>query len=208
MALSANALTLVATVRDELGIEGMGKDAVLERLINAASDAIKAYCCRDFERATVTSERMRGYARQRAMLERTPVVSVTSIVYGGATLDASGYYLESADAGILFRPAGWDWTASEGDGLVVQDKQPGTEEGLYLVTYVGGYQTPAQGGTRTLPYDIEQACLDVVVALWRSRGARVLLEQKTDVETTQGLGLGPVLPKSAQQLLFPYRRLV
>lgn len=206
MALAANALTLLETAKTELGLSGTASDAVVERLINGASEAIERYCRRSFARATVTSERVKGYAGPRLLLERTPIVSVTSIIINGSTIDAAGYYIEKAEAGVLYRPAGWEWTAQTQVGSIIQEPSPGTEEGLYLVTYVGGYQTPAQGGTRTLPYDLEQACLECVTNFYRGRGKHQALETETEegkAEPWTGASLTP----GARKLLNPYRRI-
>lgn len=207
MALAANALTTLATVKAELGLTGSAEnDSVLERLINAASDAAERYCRRSFSRATVTDERVKGFARPRLMLARTPVVSVTSITINGSTVDSAGYYIESAEAGIVYRKAGWQSTALPAAGLVVQDLEPGTEEALYLCTYVGGYQTPGQGGTRTLPYDLEQAVLDTVVNLWRNRGKYVGLQTEGEAQG-DATWRGFVIPGPARHVLNLYRRI-
>lgn len=206
MALEANALTTLATVKEELGISTTQWDAQLERRINVASDAIQTYLGRPLERATVTSERVKGYGDQRILLLRTPVVSITSIIYGGATIDAAGYYIENADAGIVFRSSGWEWTAIERTDSILQEKQPGTEEGLLLVTYVGGWQTPAQGGTRTLPFDIEQACVDTVVQGWRNKGKYQNLQNETELQADASWR-GEMIPGPALRQLRRYRRL-
>jgi uncharacterized phiE125 gp8 family phage protein len=207
VALAANALTTLATAKAELGLTGTAEnDSVLERLINTASDAAERYCRRSFTRATVTSERVKGYGGPRLMVARTPVVSVTSVIINGSTVDATSYYLESPEAGTLYRDAGWDWTALADAGLVVQDAVPGTEEGLYLVTYVGGYQAPNQGGTRTLPYDLEQAVLDTVTQLWRNRGKYSSLQTETESQE-DATWRGFVIPGPARHVLNLYRRI-
>ena len=203
MALPANALTIVATVKDELGI-GDGDnsaDSVLERLIGVASDLIEKTCRRNFLRATVTSERVPGFGTPRLLVARTPLLSITSIVQDGTTISASDYYLEDADAGSIFRVGGyWDWTQPlAGQRGYVPD------EGDYRVTYVGGYYLPSDTTNRNLPYPIEQACIISVVSQFRARGKY----QRLVNETAEG-AIRPwydyALPRNAELLIEPYRR--
>lgn len=203
--LPANALTTFEAVEGELGLQAGSNRELLARLVGVASDACEGYCGRSFARATVTSERVRAYGTQRLLLKRTPVVSVTSVVRDGVTLDATGYYLDNADAGILFRAAGWSWTAAELEAASAP-LQAGTEEGDFLVTYVGGYVLPWDASaTRTLPYDVEGACILGVVQLYRDRGKYASLETETEAQENASWR-GVALPKPARSLLNRYRR--
>jgi hypothetical protein len=207
VALASNALTTLATVKAELGIADAvtTHDARIERLINAASDAIERHCGRQLSRATVTDERVKGFGTQHLLLARTPIVSVTSVELDDSTVDADSYYIESAEAGMLFAPDGWEWTAPFSSGAS-PSKLVGLEESRYLVTYVGGYQTPAQGGTRTLPYDLEHACILAVVGQFRDAGkfARIATEQKEKGRKDWSSG---ILPGPSLEILQKYRRI-
>lgn len=206
MALAANALTTLETLKTELGLlDKSTYDAVLERQINAASDAIERYVGRTLYRGTVTSERVKGYGDRILLLARTPIVSVTSITRGGSTVDASSYYVENAEVGSVYSSTGWVWTAAPLEGVAVQDQVPGTEEASYLVTYVGGYQTPAQGGTRTLPYDLEEAALITAVNAFRNRGKYQSLQTETEAQE-DATWRGDFIPGPALRLLKRYRR--
>lgn len=173
MALSAAALTTVARMEAELSISGAS--ATLEPLIEEASAELQAACGRNFYSASGVEEKVRGYGGAfMSVRDHLPLTSITSIVFDDGdtqtTIDSDDYEIEDAASGLIrHKGAGWQWTALEG-GDITRDPRPGTEERLYVITYVGGYVTPEQGGTRTLPYDIERAVIDMVKALYWARG--------------------------------------
>jgi len=170
MGVAANALTALATVKTELGISASTDDAYLERLINAASDFIERYCSRQFQRASVT-EKVQGYGDSFLRLGRRPIdtaVAIT-ITLDGAAVDSISYEVHDAEAGLLIGKSGWADTTSLFEGPA-WDGHAGSERKLYSVTYTGGYVLPGDGGTRTLPYDLEDACVGLVVSRYRSRG--------------------------------------
>lgn len=202
-------LTIAATVAAELGVSAA--DLRLPRLISAASDAI----CRHLNRPSVHNqagyvETVPGHGRPRLLLSLTPVLSVASIVMpDGSTLGASEYSIEDADLGILRRDAGWPSTALILPGMVQQDPVPGTEKRSIVVTYTGGWVTPFQGGTRTLPYDLEEACVQTVVD-WYRRGPdsrAIANEALGDYSVSYFATLASsAIPVPALELLAPYRR--
>lgn len=207
MALSTHALTTYDTVKAELGLkDDMAQDAI-ERLINAASEAMeKAAGGRHFEYKAGEVELHRGYGDHRLVLRRTPVTTLTQIrlleLDGSvvATYDAAGYTLEDAEAGFVFRSGsilgtdfpnqrgGWPWTAQAGQGIR-STLIAGTERASIEVTYDGGYITPEQEaqsvGARTLPYDLEQAVVSSVVSLFQSRNRDRQLTSKTTNQVSE-----------------------
>ena len=204
MALPANALTSLQTVKDELGI-GAGDnsvDAKLERLVGVASNAIEKFCNRKFARQTETNARVAGYGTPRLTLDRTPIVSITSISLDNETVDPSEYYVEDADIGWVHRQdSSWEWTQPAGGerGYVPEERR-------YLVTYVGGYYLPwDEAHTRDLPYEIEEACLIAVVSRFRASGKHANAQAETQ-ESGGTPWFDMTLPVSARQLLEPYRR--
>lgn len=203
MPYPTNALTTLQTLKDELGI-GAGEnthDDALGRLAGVATDLIEKFCKRTFLRGTVTSERVAGFGTPRLFLARTPVVSVTSVIIDGTTIDSTTYYVEDDEQGSLFCSSCWDWTKPD----------PGprgfaTEERKYLVTYVGGYYLPGHE-SRNLPFPIEEACIMAVVGRFRARGKYTGL----DAETVQGdtrAWADFTLPAAARQLLEQYKRVM
>lgn len=204
MALASNALTTLAAAKGELGISNTSSDSVLERQINAASQAIELFCEREFGRATITDEPVKGYGGVRLLLARTPIVSVSGITIDGETVDPASYSIENAKAGILFAPNGWEWTARLQPSVSDPFLRAGTEEGKYLVTYVAGYLLPADA-SRDLPYDIEEACLMTVVNLFRARGKFNHVTSETAVSGSNDWA-GIDIPGPARAILQRYRR--
>ncbi len=217
MALDSTlALTTLATVLDELGLtsDSGTQDARVERYIHTASQAIEKWCGRNFCKATVT-ETMAAPDTQRLYIARTPLVSVTSVTFYDTVISADDYEIDNADAGSIFRRTGWmgDDLAAMG---IAGDALRGTKRANAVsVVYVGGYVTPAQGGTRTLPYDLEMACVLTAVSLYRSKGAdrRIASETVGDasvsyggVNTAIGRGAGGIIPDEAAAILEKYRR--
>lgn len=225
MALETRALTRLTTVKDELGITDSSKDARLERMIHAATDLAESECGRVFVYGASITEKVRGFGTPQVVVARTPIVTITSVTELGTLLTASDY--ESlvdqqsgrADSGIILRKGGttvlgqWPWTAMRRPDIV-QDLQPGTEALGITVVYAGGFVTPEQaaqsGGslTRSLPYDLEQAAIEIVVSLFRQAGEdrNVTLEAVTDAQQSWGRGRD-LVPEAARSLLSRYRRI-
>jgi hypothetical protein len=131
-------------------------------------------------------------------LKFSPVVTLTSIAFEGETVDPDTYALNEPDAGIVFCEAGWSYTGHKYS---------------YTATYTHGYNLPDMAGTDTLPYDIQQAALELCKGMWlaRPRDPFVAMESVPDVYTVQyglknGGSLGAI-PLSVQELLMPYREL-
>lgn len=208
-------LTTPATAAAELGITQ--SDARLKRLISVASSAIRRYLERPLlHYAAGHVEKVPGFGRPRLVLSRTPVLSVASVVLDGATFAASEYSIEDADAGFLWRSGGWPSTASVQGGLVQSDPAVGFERAGYVVTYTGGWVTPAQADTagwggpaRSLPEELEQACIDTVTALYRSGGndPSVSSESMGDYSVTyRDSHQAGVIPARAMPMLDMWRR--
>jgi len=176
MALTDQALTTLQVAQDELGIDASADLSVfsrIERYINAVSAAIASYCNREFYYEADIVENLPGYGDVRLVVSRPPLLSISSIVINSGTVDSTEYKIESVDAGFIYRESGWIWTAVNVGGITF-DPLPGTEDPLYVTTYTGGYVTPAQEdagvGTRTLPYDLEDACLKLLSGRYAQQG--------------------------------------
>lgn len=205
MGLPENALTTVGTIADELRLTDGMSDAALERLIGVASDAIETYCDRGFALLAVT-EALRPSGAPRLILNRTPVASVESVTDTGVAVSPSEYVLEDAELGYLRREAGWQSNDLVVPGSTAVDTLPLSGKRSLLVAYTAGYVTPAQealpGTPRTLPFDLEQACIETVVSLWRRRGS----DSRASKEFPTGAA--GLLPDSVLPILENYRRIV
>lgn len=161
-------LTLPATVATELGVSA--GDARLLRLIAAVSGAIASYLGRQLHYVAGMTELAQGFGRPRLLLNVSPIVSVTSVTLPDGSVVTD--YIRENEAGMLYRRAGWPQTGLARAGLPPQsDLAPGTQEPAISVVYSAGWVCPSQGGTRTLPFDIEEAAIQAISTLYRRPGA-------------------------------------
>lgn len=211
MPLTSNALTTLQTVKDELEITDTSQDATLERLINAASDAIERYCERAFHYEEDIVEKVAGYGTPFIVVSRTPIISISSIKIGDSTLDSSEY--ELTGGGLIYRLNGtWGWSAQYAEGIVYE-QIAGTEEQNIAVTYTGGYVTQNQEDndptlTRSLPYDLEEACITAVVALYSRIGERADVKRESLMSASYEYDRATGLPTIVLDMLMPYKKVV
>ena len=201
MALSASALTTVAALRAELDLDvDPAKTALLERYIEAASAMVVRFCGRELAQATRV-EKHRGMGTVRLFLNAPPIVSITSIVIDDDALDAADFEIEDAGAGIVYCADGFAWSAQEQAGPSYH-LAPGTEAPSIVVTYVGGWITPSSA-SRDLPFDIEQAVIELAVSMWKRRGRDVALTGESFETSSYSYVDG--LPGSVAAKLMSYR---
>jgi len=215
VAVASNALTTLATVLDELKLtsDGAAQDARAERYIDAASAFLARECDRIFERADAISEKKAGYGYNEIILSRRPVVAVTSVTVNGAALSSSDYELRdiaSGIPGVLYRAGGWSWSA-ESLRAISSPALPGSEDREITVVYNGGWVTPQQnadglfsGAARTLPADIEDACVLLVASRWRGRGTDYRARSRTYEGQQLTFGGVPV-PHEVEGVIAQYR---
>lgn len=181
------ALTTAEAVKAELGSQPASALMRLPGLLEQASSLIVGYIGREIARATV-KDSFYGHHFRRAslVLSRLPVVTVTSVTAEGAAQDMSTIDLD-AHAGVL-----------HAHGRTIE------------VTYTGGYLLPGQVG-RDLPYSIERACIDTVLALWHrsGRGDPMIRSESVDgIGSTQYLdpasGSAAAMPPTATAALDPF----
>lgn len=181
MPLTSYALTELDTALSEVGATS-AQNTLVTRLINAVSRAMSKEAGRPFHYQTGIVERVPGFGGYRLLVERRPVLTLTSIellAMDGTvadTYETDSYEIEDASLGFIYRELGWPDTARATAGFsggIV----PGSERKSLRVTYTAGYITPFQAsvsggslGTRTLPEDLEEACLWSVVDLYSRRG--------------------------------------
>jgi hypothetical protein len=206
MALSADALTTAAIVAAEVsGISLPADQAAVERQINVASDAIRRFCNRPLTHAVVTSERYKALDGHRLILKRRPVLSIESIVTASGSVVSSGYYIENAEAGIIWFDSSLAVVEETAPGSMAQDGLPGSGEADVLVSYTGGWiteaqvaaaaaETPPRTITRTLPYELEDAAIKTFSSLWHRRGVDLAAGAFDGSNEAIGRGLGGIIP--------------
>ena len=174
MPLTANALTTVATCEDELGITADSETARLQRLINEATGIIEGYTGRTFHHDSAVSEDVVGDEGPYLFVTKTPINSITSVSYLGSALSTDDYELHDAYGGTIYALDGSWFRLGVNFNDISQTMAYGMSRKVYTVAYDGGYFTPQQetngDGTRTLPYDLERACIMLVSYLRRNMG--------------------------------------
>lgn len=206
MVLPANALTTLATVFDELDGDvatdnGGPIDTRLERYIKAASALFRRECGRDFEFQAAIVEKAAGYGFTNVYARRSPIVALAQVKVDDAVLSSTAYELRDAgtERSKVFRSTGWTWSAGTRNEPTTPPV-PGTERRYIELTYDGGYVTPQQvvlnnALVRTLPDDIEDAVVSLVVSRWRRRGVD-LRERQQSGQSSGVTFLGdPVAPE-------------
>lgn len=215
MALNANALTLYATAKSDLGLANDTDQAAVERCINAGSSAIESYCGRKFGKGTVT-EKLRGSANPLLLVSRPPIVSITSIKIDDSSIASTEYSIDDATTGLIYREHGWSPTHLL-ETSIERTPVPGSEKPRYEVVYVGGWVLPkdAVAGVYDLPADVEEACIKTAVSIFRRRGSdgTIASESLGDASVSyfganpSSGRMGHVIPDDALKLLEPYRRM-
>ena len=107
-ALSAEALTSVADVKELLGITGATQDNLITRNINYATKIILNYCGVTSFRSTAYVEYYDGIGGNELVLRNRPVITMTSVQWRDEagnnasfeTLDSEDYFVDT-DAGII-----------------------------------------------------------------------------------------------------------
>ena len=82
----ANALLLVADMREPLGITGTAQDDLIQELINRASDACETYCQRPLKQQSFSNLRYPGQRGTNLRPHATPIDVLSSIA---VTLDGT-----------------------------------------------------------------------------------------------------------------------
>lgn len=174
-------LTDLATVKEELNIDGSDTDTMLQRWITAASARISKYCDRVFAVEGVTEtfrtnaganasiNQFRGVAfhpngANSLLLTRRPIVSIESVIEDNTrTLVADT-----------------DYTYDEKNGIVYRLYNTGTTNWPLFSKVEIQYH----GGFNPIPSDLVDACLILLQNRWANRGRDTTLRQ----ETIEGVG--------------------
>jgi len=218
MALSTNALCELADVKTELGITVSTFDSYLERLINLKSDQIEKYIGRKLYWEEDIVEKRQGYGDRYLVLDRNPISGTPVITYNGTTVSTDDYEVHNANAGILFALYNWIWTTGAVGGITA-DPWPGMERKLYTVTYDAGWVTANQYTldntlTRNLPFDLEDACIRMVAARYRSQGKPAgikregMLTWSAEYEPSGSSGSESGIPAAITTILDRYRKVI
>lgn len=151
-------------VKNHLKVSGPNEDALIERLIEAATDYAEDYTKRCFINRTITT--YRDCFDGDIELRRSPLSSVTSVKYllsGVLTAVSTDIYYNTleSDYSVIALEDGESWP-SGGD-----IKKQAVE-----IIFVAGYGTDE----RFIPEDIKTAIMHHIAALYENRGDCTLQE--------------------------------
>ena len=178
-------LCTLADVKAWLG-PGMGAtdDALLARLITAASSAMQSYMNRNIPQASYTDTRS-GNGRQALTLWNTPIVSV-------ATLTVDGNTIPAAPAPAI-KNYGFTFDA---DTLYLRGYLFGKGQMNVTIAYTAGYTV--------IPVDLAQACIELGVFRYRER-ERIGMASKAIAGETTAYTVTD-FPRSTVAIMNNYRR--
>jgi len=159
---SNEALTTKSVVKGELEIASTTHDSWIDRQIKVASGKFTKIANRNFHSVSGHTEDVGSFGATYLTLEEYfPITSVEKVEYRGSVVNADEYELHNR-AGMVRYKIG-NWISTEVDDGVDPAKD-------YAVTYDAGWTTPAQSGTRNLPFDLEEAIVQYVVTKFAQRG--------------------------------------
>jgi hypothetical protein len=194
-------LCSVADVMDELGCAVEDKPT-LSNIIQQVSDAVVAYCGRYFAKQTY-EETVAGYGDVHLVLSVWPVISVTTVLANGTAV--TDYTLQEPESGMLYRAAGWSWT-TQTVGKLLPDPWPFSEEQIFSVEYVAGYDLP-DALLPTLPGDVERAAIIIAKDWFANRKRNVSIKRMSTPDFSADY-LAELFPAAALRLLSTYRVVV
>jgi len=185
-------LTVLATVKMELGITDTENDEWLQTKITQSSQAIASACGRTLAQETVADHFNLGWRScdEALILSRFPVTEIVSLTESNQDLSADQY--DFATNGLLFRASG--------------DARIAWNGGRIVVTYTAGYEL-----LTTLPFDLEQACLLLVKQNYFARTRDPLIKGVAipGVSTYDywvgGVAQGGGMPPEVQTLIARYK---
>lgn len=158
--LANNALTTLEKAKAYLGIspDDATADEFTTFTINSASTTIEKYCNRVFGLRTF-NELLQGRGSSKLILDNYPIVTVAEVLIDDQPVDITGVKV-LADKGMIYRPGGGFPAVVHGGRFL--HPRPDEHQHNIFVEYDAGYVLPKDESTenpRTLPYDIEMACL-------------------------------------------------
>lgn len=213
----ATDLTTVDKVKLTFGITGTDHDVLIGDMIKAASDFAVRYTGRQFAKQTVKeSLPSKGVGQFELILSLTPIVGELELVEFD-TEEISDVVILDAEAGFIQRRGGFRTTALGHPSL---DFHPSSSaEYRWHVTYTGGYVLPGwdeeDHGSRTLPYDLERAIIEMVKSQFSSRKFDGTMKSYKIGDTaitwdralsSDASGAASIIPASALGVLNYYRR--
>jgi hypothetical protein len=224
-----NDLASFPMVKAYMGLQAdTSNDDVLKHLLSSASAFIENYCGRRFAKQKVIEDTA-GSGLPDMLVSVTPILGVEAVYLDEAAY--TDYIVANPEAGILQRRGSWSYTGF--NSFYLNDAPSNYAEDRWHFHYTGGYVLPGWvgkddtfytgGGTtpkfiRTLPYDLERACIDIVrsqlkqiqtgadPAMTTYKIGETMAQWKQDVDFLGGDMAAMGIPASAIGTLQHYRR--
>lgn len=150
--MAAIDMTTLADVKSWLGLTVSTDDALLTRLITAASDYVQNYLSRDIMQTTYTGETYHGNGSGQLMLRQFPISAVSSVVvYNPSNMTATTTYTAADllfDERTLYLESGKVFTMGQGN---------------VKVNYTAGYTLA------NVPFSLSQAVIELLAVRYRER---------------------------------------
>lgn len=174
MALADNALVTLAGTKTFLGITDSSRDAVLEILINTASDYIEKRTGRKFSETDYEQETYDGTGTDQIQLKNYPVVAFTKLEVNNTSNNSDSWseipeseYWVDTETGIITKTGafvGSDFNSELAESL--SDSIFNSGKNRYRATYSAGYES--------IPNDLKYACMSLVETLLYSSGGKAI----------------------------------
>ena len=196
----------------QLGDDGSGdlSDPLAELVTHAASDSVAKYIGHPITFVAGIVERVQGKNTPWLYLKQTPVTAINTVTINETALAATDFVEENLAAGLLWRRAGWPRDATQRN-TITPARVPGYERFNVEVNYDGGWVTaPAAvldvGLTRSLPFDIEMAALNVAVTIRNGIGRSKDVTTESAEGGQRSYSQVVALSASVRAVLNQYRR--
>ncbi len=167
------ALVTLSEVKEALDISTSEHDAKLNGYINRASGMIETYCKRRFASTAYTSEEYAGTGTNRLQLQNFPISTLTSVerLSNSDFSNQSWESLNARDFTIINEGGSNHGSIYFVTGVFNSALVPGVDN--YRVSYTAGYSAT------DMPYDLREACIEIVSYLFNSRRKDPLLKGET-----------------------------
>lgn len=174
MPLVSYALVTLADTKTFLGISDSSKDAVLEMLINIATDYIQTQTGVFFKSATYSLEEYDGTGTDQIQLRHFPVTAFTKLEVNNATdnteawseISTTDYWVDT-DTGIITKTTQFrDFDEGNEDDESLSQTLFFKGKNRYRATYTAGFTN--------IPYDIQFACMSIAGQMLSSQSGQAI----------------------------------
>lgn len=205
MAVADYAIVSLVELKRYMNISDTTEDTALESYIDMVSSHIETYCDRKIAVQSVSSEIHDGDGSSKLYTHYYPITQLsTETTPSTAQKLAALQYRDSPDSS-------WTDIEDDYDHVFLDTRKPYIE--LYEETFYSGHQNikvSYKAGYSTIPGDIKQVCLEMIVSLWNDslKGENRLGKQSVSNNDMPGISRSTSflrLKKEWQDVLDRYR---